>query len=240
MSALSLEKNGRISSSKWIKHIKAKNFLIKDYYNTGEMCYCHTDVMWAGIITKPLQGQRFRGLHAFLQNSPRDYDYNIELQMNWLKDWWVNKPGLLLHFRSVMVNRQTWHKKKWGLREVTVPHVCLRCEVNSGILRTSMQEFINCKNQVSRGYLLEAVGGRRGGKIGGKLCLGFKFLGGLDLSFSHFWVLLTAFDQILDVPFPIAVLLSPPPLSRVITYDRCNLQNLETLVCFITWEWRRK
>jgi hypothetical protein len=29
MSLLSLEKNGRISSSKWTKHIKAKYFLIK-------------------------------------------------------------------------------------------------------------------------------------------------------------------------------------------------------------------
>ncbi len=33
MSSLSLEKNGRVSSSKRMKHIKAKYFLIKDYYN---------------------------------------------------------------------------------------------------------------------------------------------------------------------------------------------------------------
>jgi hypothetical protein len=33
-SALSLEKNGRISSSKQMKHIKAKYFLIKDYYES--------------------------------------------------------------------------------------------------------------------------------------------------------------------------------------------------------------
>jgi len=37
MSSLSLERNGRISSSKWMKHIKAKYFLIKDYYNSGEI-----------------------------------------------------------------------------------------------------------------------------------------------------------------------------------------------------------
>ena len=35
MSALSLEKNGRVSSSKQSKHIKAKYFLIKDNYDTG-------------------------------------------------------------------------------------------------------------------------------------------------------------------------------------------------------------
>jgi hypothetical protein len=44
MSAVSLEKNGRISSSKRTKHIKAKYFLIKDYYESGEidLRYCPT------------------------------------------------------------------------------------------------------------------------------------------------------------------------------------------------------
>ncbi len=37
MSSLSLEKNGRVSSSKWTKHIKAKYFLIKDYFESGEI-----------------------------------------------------------------------------------------------------------------------------------------------------------------------------------------------------------
>jgi hypothetical protein len=47
MSSLSLIKNGRVSSSKRTKHIKAKYFLIKDYYYSGEidLCYCPTDVM---------------------------------------------------------------------------------------------------------------------------------------------------------------------------------------------------
>jgi hypothetical protein len=42
MSALLLEKNGRVSSSKQSKHIKAKYFLIKDYYHAGEvdLKYC--------------------------------------------------------------------------------------------------------------------------------------------------------------------------------------------------------
>ncbi len=77
MSALSLEKNDRISSSKRMKHIKAKYFLIKDYYESGEidLCYCPTDIMWADVLTKPL-------LQAFLQNCPRDYDNDIELQNN--------------------------------------------------------------------------------------------------------------------------------------------------------------
>ncbi len=86
MSSLSLEKNGRVSSSKRTKHIKAKYFLIKDYYESGEidLQYCPTDVMWADVLTKPLQGQKFRDMRAFLQNCPRDYDDDVELQTDQL------------------------------------------------------------------------------------------------------------------------------------------------------------
>jgi hypothetical protein len=82
MSALSLEKNERILSSKRIKHIKAKFFPIKDYYKMGEIDVqnCPTDVMRADLLTKPLQGQKFRDMCTFVQNCPRDYDDDIELQ----------------------------------------------------------------------------------------------------------------------------------------------------------------
>ncbi len=82
MSALLLEKNGQISSSKWTKHIKAKYFLVKDYYELGEKGsrYCPTDIMWADVLTKQLQGQKLRDIQSFLQNCPRDYDDDIELQ----------------------------------------------------------------------------------------------------------------------------------------------------------------
>ena len=82
MSELSLEKNERILSSKRIKHIKAKFFPIKDYYKMGEIDvqYCSTDVMLADILTKPLQGQKFRDMRAFLKNCSRSYDDNNELQ----------------------------------------------------------------------------------------------------------------------------------------------------------------
>jgi hypothetical protein len=84
MSSLSLERNGRVSSLKRTKHIKAKYFLIKDYYNSGEIDrhYCPTDVMWADVLTKPLQGQKFRDMCAFLQNCSRDYNNDVELQTN--------------------------------------------------------------------------------------------------------------------------------------------------------------
>ncbi len=77
MSALSLEKNGQMSSSKRTKHIKAKY-----YYDTGEvdLRYCPTGEMWADVLTKPLQGQLFRDMRAFLQYCSRDYDDDLEQQ----------------------------------------------------------------------------------------------------------------------------------------------------------------
>ncbi len=84
MSALSLEKNGRILLSKCTKHIKAKYFLIKDYYDAGEfdLRYCPRGRMWVDVLTKPLQGQMFRDMQAFLQNCSRDYDDNLERQQD--------------------------------------------------------------------------------------------------------------------------------------------------------------
>ena len=73
MSALSLEKNGCVLSSKQTKHIKAKYFLIKDYYDAREIDvkFCPTDGMWADVLTKPLQGQKLRDMRAFPQGCPR-------------------------------------------------------------------------------------------------------------------------------------------------------------------------
>jgi hypothetical protein len=80
MSALIMEKNGRISASKCTKHIKAKYFLIKDYYDSGkiDLKYCPTDQMWEDVLTKPLQGQKFRDMRDFLQNCGQDYDEDAE------------------------------------------------------------------------------------------------------------------------------------------------------------------
>jgi hypothetical protein len=51
MSTLSLEKNSRMSSSKCTKHIKAKYFLIQDYYDAGEVMFWqnHFKVSCSGI-----------------------------------------------------------------------------------------------------------------------------------------------------------------------------------------------
>ncbi len=82
MSALLLENNGRVSSSRCTKHIKATYFLIKDYYDAGKINvkFCPTVKMWADVLTKPLQGQKFRDMQAFLQNFPQDYDNDKKLK----------------------------------------------------------------------------------------------------------------------------------------------------------------
>ncbi len=111
MSSLSLEKNGRISSSKRTKHIKAKYFLVKNYYDSGEidLRYCPTDVMWADVLTKPLQGHKFRDMWAFLQNVQETMMTTLSFNLtSWLRDRWTNKPRLLLHRGSVLKNWQTF------------------------------------------------------------------------------------------------------------------------------------
>jgi hypothetical protein len=75
MSTLSLAKNGYVSSSKRTKHIKAKYFFVRHFHNSGELDlqYCPTEHMWADVLTKPLQGAKFRLMRSFLMNCPIDY-----------------------------------------------------------------------------------------------------------------------------------------------------------------------
>ncbi len=82
MSALSLEKTGTVLSSRRTKHIKVNFFLIKDYYDAGKINvkFCPTDKMWADVLTKPLHGQKFRDMQAFMQNCPQDYDDDNKLK----------------------------------------------------------------------------------------------------------------------------------------------------------------
>ena len=72
---MSLEKNGRISASHRCKHIRAKYFLIQDRYACGDVDleYCPTNEMWADVLTKPLQGDKFRQMRAMLMNCPINY-----------------------------------------------------------------------------------------------------------------------------------------------------------------------
>ena len=47
--------------------------------------------MRADVLTKPLQGQKFRDMRAFLQNCPQDYDNNVELQTDQLAQRSMNQ-----------------------------------------------------------------------------------------------------------------------------------------------------
>ncbi len=42
--------------------------------------FCPTDKMWADILTKLLQGKKFRDMQAFLQNCPQDYNNDNKLK----------------------------------------------------------------------------------------------------------------------------------------------------------------
>ena len=71
-----LIKNGKMSSGKKMKHIKAKFFLIKNRVDDGEIRVidCPTEAMWVNIMTKPLQGTAFHVMRAELMNCPVNYE----------------------------------------------------------------------------------------------------------------------------------------------------------------------
>ncbi len=75
-----LIKNGKMSSGKKTKHIKAKFFYIKDRLDDGEIRVidCPTEAMWADIMTKPLQGTAFCVMRAELMNCPVNYEDSSE------------------------------------------------------------------------------------------------------------------------------------------------------------------
>ena len=58
VSAQMLDTNRKFSISRKTKHIKAELFFIKDKVNSQEVKIvdCPAGVMWADVLTKPLQG----------------------------------------------------------------------------------------------------------------------------------------------------------------------------------------
>ncbi len=73
-----LMKNGRFSSGKKTKHIKAKFFYIKDRVDEGDMRVidCPAGKMWVDVLTKPLQGMAFKKMRAQLINCAIEYQEN--------------------------------------------------------------------------------------------------------------------------------------------------------------------
>ena len=68
-SAILLEKNGKISSSKQTKHIHMRYYFIQDRWKKGkvDIKYCPTDEMIGDFFTKPLQGKTFVKFRESLQ-----------------------------------------------------------------------------------------------------------------------------------------------------------------------------
>ena len=69
-----LKKNRKALSSKRMKHIKVRYFFVKDKIEKGEVevKYFSTE-MWSDVLTKPLQGEKFRKMGSMLMNCHEHY-----------------------------------------------------------------------------------------------------------------------------------------------------------------------
>ncbi len=88
------------------------------------MRYYPTDVMWADVLTKPLQGQKFRDMRAFLQNCSRSYDDNIELQTDKLAQKLL-KPQV----KTVASSRECVGERMKSTREKKGQNKSLCCDL---------------------------------------------------------------------------------------------------------------
>ena len=72
MSAMLLEKNGNISTTKNTKHINVCYYFIKDRVETGDVVIEHfpTEKMFGGHFTKPLQGALLMKFREEITNIP--------------------------------------------------------------------------------------------------------------------------------------------------------------------------
>jgi hypothetical protein len=76
-------KNGKFSSRKKTKHIKAKFFFIKDKVDEGgvKVMDCPSKEMWADVLTKPLQGMAFRKMRAELMICEVNFEEHQEEEL---------------------------------------------------------------------------------------------------------------------------------------------------------------
>jgi hypothetical protein len=99
MSAILLETNGRVSSSKRTKHIKVKYYLIKDKVDRGEITieHCPTEQMWTDINMKPKQGAVFWAFRGHVMGIPANYnDASFATRCNFRPPSWVPEPVSML------------------------------------------------------------------------------------------------------------------------------------------------
>ena len=72
MSGMLLEKNGKKSSTKNMKHINVRYYFIKDRVETRALVikHCPMEEILGGHFTKPLQGALLRKFRAEIMNIP--------------------------------------------------------------------------------------------------------------------------------------------------------------------------
>ena len=77
-SSILLERNGKASSGKRMKHINIRYFFITDQVNMKEVAieWCPTKKMVADFMTKPLQGSHFRNLRDYIMGKVRNMKPN--------------------------------------------------------------------------------------------------------------------------------------------------------------------
>jgi hypothetical protein len=83
-----LIKNGKFSSGKKTKHVKAKFFFVKSRLDDAEIKVldCPAEEMWVNALTKPLQWMAFRIIQSALMNCPVNYEDNVNAQQTATKD----------------------------------------------------------------------------------------------------------------------------------------------------------
>lgn len=76
MSAMLLERNGRALSRKRTRHLNIRYYFVTNRIHQSEVSivYCPTDDMIADVMTKPLQGSKFKQFRRVLLNLDDELD----------------------------------------------------------------------------------------------------------------------------------------------------------------------
>ena len=136
-SAILLEQNGILSSTKRTKRLNVKYFFIKDKNDSGEMVvqWCPTDKMCSDYLTKPLCGEKFRQFRQIIMNlkpgkldtltltakkgkNPESED-TVEVKMSQVSNSQVERSikNMRTNVRNRMVNNMRRNKHGIPLRD---------------------------------------------------------------------------------------------------------------------------
>ena len=126
VSAQMLETNGKFSSSRKTKHIKVKFFFIKDKVDNEEVKNgdCPAKVMWADVLTEPLQGTELRKTRSQLMKCAIEYIDGEEYPTKKLKTL-IDQASHQDAIQTVQECVGRYPRSKLGTRRV----------VNKGIIR---------------------------------------------------------------------------------------------------------